>query len=156
MARALAETPAEPAPPAPCVAFPVLPALVADIWPQIEPLVASALAYAQGENTPADVRQRLLNGAAAMWLMLEPEGPVRGLMVAELVVYPQQRVANAWLLAGQQMETWLPVADATLEAWARQQGCTAIIGDGRRGWKPVLERLGYRPVAVKYRRDLEP
>lgn len=140
----------------PCVAWPVLPDLVPEIWTGIEPLIASALEYAQGENTTADVRARVIRGAAQLWLMIEPEGPVRGVMVSEIITYPRQRVANAWLLAGERMETWLQVAADHLEAWARQQGCAAIVGDGRRGWRPIIEKLGYRVVAWKYRKDLEP
>jgi hypothetical protein len=138
-----------------CVAWPILPELVQEVWPSIEARIADALAYAQGENTTSDVRQRVLSGSASLWLMIEPEGPVRGVMVAEIIGYPQQRVANAWLLAGEHQETWMPVADEKLEAWARQRGCVAITGDGRRGWRPILDKLGSRVVAWKYRKDLE-
>jgi hypothetical protein len=138
-----------------CVAWPILPELVPEVWAGIEPLIASALEYANGENTTTDVRARILNGRATLWLMIEPEGPVRGVMVTEIIVYPQQRLADVCLLAGERQESWLSVASDAAEAWGRQKGCAAVIASGRRGWWPFVEKLGYRVVAWHYRKDIE-
>jgi hypothetical protein len=151
--EAAAETQPAP-PPSSVVAFHVIAPVVPDIWPQVEPLIASALAYAQGECTTRDVLERLSTERAALWVMLQPEGPMLGVVVAEVIAYPQQRVANAWLIAGKDADFWLPAADAALEAWARQRGCVAITGGGRRGFRPMLEKLGYRQVTVTFRKEL--
>jgi hypothetical protein len=136
-------------------AFPVVgPDVLAAVWPNVEPLVASALAHTSGECTTADVAERLLDGRAALWIMVELDGPMLGILVAEVIHWPQQALANAWIVAGQDLDRWLPVANSTLEAWARARGCAAVIGEGRAGFVRRLAHLGYREVGRKYRKDL--
>jgi len=126
------------------------------IWPHVEPMIARALAYANGTAEPADVLQRVVEGQAWLWLVLEAGGPTRGVAVSEVLTFPRAREANIWLIAGEGMPGWLGALGDALEQWARSLGCVAIRGRGRKGWLPFMQQHGYAQIAVEYRKEIEP
>lgn len=75
-----------------------------------------------------------------------------GAIVTELIDFPNFRVVNYFLVAGE-----LPSVLAMqpeIDAWARTNGATRAVADGRLGWKRALEPYGWKQRSVGLYRDL--
>jgi GNAT superfamily N-acetyltransferase len=118
-------------------------------WVRCRPYVEAALARAGGTHDIDDVARLIGEGRAHFW------PGRRCAVVTEFYDYPRLRACNLWLLGGELKE--LLALRPAIEAWAKAQGCTRILGGGpRRGWARVLEPLGYRPEWIIYCKDLRP
>ncbi len=121
----------------------------AEAWGRCLPFVAAALAHAGGTHDIDDVARLIAQGRAHFW------PGRRCAVVTEFYDYPRLRACNLWLLGGELRE--LLRMRPVIEAWARGQGCTRMLGGGpRRGWGRLLEPLGYRPDWIIYRKELDP
>ena len=67
-----------------------------------------------------------------------------GAAITEIVVYPKRKVLNIFLAGGDLGQ--LLDMQASAAAWAKAQGCDALMMTGRAGWKRVL--TGWREVAT--------
>jgi hypothetical protein len=118
-------------------------------WRRCQAYVDAALARAGGTHGLEDVERLIAEGRAHFW------PGRRCAVVTEFYDYPRLKACNFWLLGGDLKE--LLRMRPAIEAWARAQGCTRILGGGpRRGWERVLEPLGYRPEWIIYCKDLTP
>ncbi len=109
--------------------------------------IESALKYAGGTHTYADVVAMVANGEAQFW-----PAP-HSCMVTEIVRYPQRTVLNVFLTAGRlgEIQIMLP----TILHWAVAEGCTSATFTGRKGWQRTFIRAqGWEPSLVMYAKDL--
>jgi GNAT superfamily N-acetyltransferase len=120
----------------------------AEAWTRCRPFIAAALAHAGGTHDIDDVAHLIARGRAQFW------PGRRCAVVTEFYDYPKLKACNLWLLGGDLRE--LLRMRPVIEAWAREQGCTRMLGGGpRRGWTRLLGPLGYRPDWIIYRKELE-
>lgn len=118
-------------------------------WNRCRPYVEAALTRAGGTHGLGDVARLIEQGRAHFW------PGRRCAVVTEFYDYPRLRACNLWLLGGDLKE--LLAMRPAIEAWARAEGCSRILGGGpRRGWARVLEPLGYRPGWIIYCKELNP
>jgi hypothetical protein len=90
----------------------------------------------------------LMEGRAQYWQR------ANGAVVTEIHTYPLLTECNWWLVAGQLDDCMALFPE--IEDWARRQGCTRMVGVGRAGWKPVVEKLGFREVGRSFRKEFAP
>lgn len=117
--------------------------VVEHFWPFAEPYIKRALDHASGELTPADLKEGCLSRAIQLWL-ISREKRIFGAITTEIVVYPQRKHCRIITLAGNDFESWVPLADTILDAWAAEQGCVAMEAYVRKGFVSKLAPLGYR------------
>lgn len=72
--------------------------------------------------------------------------------VVELVDYPAARACQVMWAAGT-LEA-IVAASPRLDAWARRQGCSEMLVEGRGGWARALKDIGYRQWSVTLRKAL--
>src|SRR5262245_43497735 len=100
-------------------------------WTRCRPYIEAALAQAGGTHAVEDVERLIAAGRAHFW------PGRRCAVVSEFYHYPRLKACNLWLLGGDLKE--LLRMRPAIEAWARAQGCTRMLGGGpRRGWARVL------------------
>jgi hypothetical protein len=121
----------------------------AQAWARCRPFVEAALTHAGGTHDIDDVAALIARGRAHFW------PGERCAVVTEFFDYPRLKACNLWLLGGDLRE--LMRMRPVIEAWARAQGCSRMLGGGpRRGWGRLLAPLGYRPDWIIYRKELDP
>jgi hypothetical protein len=75
-----------------------------------------------------------------------PDG--RGAIITELLNYPNYRVVNYWLAAGD-LRACLSLVPG-IEKWARGENCVRAIGLGRPGFRRILGSVGVDVVGIGY------
>jgi len=72
--------------------------------------------------------------------------------VVEIAAYPAATACQVMWGAGE-LDAIVDAAPR-LHAWARRQGCTEMLVEGRAGWVRALKDIGYRPWSVTLRKSL--
>lgn len=111
------------------------------IWEYVAPLLERALAHAHGEYELEDLRQLIQSGHMQLWIA-STTTELRGVVVTELLTYPQKRVCHFVFVSGDDLDSWLGL-EQVIEVWAYQRGAEIIRGMGRRGWKRALAVHGF-------------
>lgn len=104
---------------------PVDPRYIAQLWPQIGPMLDKALQTGAGEYNADQLKVMLVNGQQVL-LVVEHEDKVRGAFSIVFENYPNDRIAFVTAVGGRAMcdqQAW-----GQLEHWARLQGCTKVRG----------------------------
>jgi len=86
-----------------------------------------------------DVFDQVRRGDAQFWPF------ERSAAVTELIDHPQTRQLHLWLCGGE----WADLESHLSEVidWGRAEGCEWVTTAGRPGWKRVMARHGFGPVA---------
>lgn len=106
---------------------------------KIRVLIESALAYAGGTHTVADVLDAIRSGDAQLW-----SGP-NSCIVTEIDRQPRHSILHFFLAAGVAAE--LAAMTPLVCAWGREQGCVSARFVGRKGWaKSFLKDQGWHPA----------
>jgi hypothetical protein len=130
--------------------YAVNPADLARVWESVSALVGRAL-DADTQYSVADVRAGIEARTMQLWLGMEDRAIV-AVAVTQILVFPRMKVADLFVIAGEGIEAGVPLL-AGIEQWARREGCAAIQGCGRDGWKALLPS-GWSAFATLYRKSL--
>lgn len=110
--------------------------------------IESALAYAGGTHTFEDIRAGVEAGSFLAW------PGVRSIIITEILQYPQRRVLNFFLAAGElpELEAMYP----TVEMYGKLHGCASAVITGRKGWERsfLTKQEGWTPTLVVLEKQL--
>lgn len=110
------------------------------------------LAPAMGEGTTlSHVLSALYNQTAQLWIAAS-ETEMHMACVTKIVTRGTRKVCNIWLVGGSGVNNWLHYIE-TIEAWAKEQGCDAVVMEqARLGWQRLLKN--YKPLSMALERKL--
>lgn len=117
-----------------------------DVVDECRPWIEAALERSGGTHTFEDVKTAIEQGLMQLW------PTPGGCIVTEIIDYPRKRVLNVFLGSGE-LEQILDM-HASVEAWARAQGCVSLVMSGRWGWKRVLPKHGWKPTHLHFERGI--
>lgn len=100
----------------------------------------SALRYAGYSHSVDHVLEKVRQGKAQMWAGSESVG------ITEVIQYPQKKVCRIWLAAGDMDE--LKAMEPDVAQWARENGCSELTIEGRKGWAKVWKSYSTRCVEL--------
>ena len=105
-----------------------------------------ALRYSGGTHTFEDVRDAVAEGRMQLW------ENAQSMAITEIIVYPRKKVLHIFLASGtmQGVQDMLRAA----EDWGRMQGCEAVTFAGRRGWRRVMNKQGFRDALTVMEKGL--
>lgn len=118
----------------------VAPQYVAQLWPRVEPFIASAEKHSGGDYTLDQIRMYLNMGM--WWLVVAVEDQqIKGAMTGTFVSYPNDRVAYITATGGDGICTEDTLRQ--LREILKAQGATKIQAGGREAMVRMLRKLGF-------------
>ena len=124
----------------------------AALWPTVEPWVKAALSHGGLVYTPDDILTHLLTRRMKLWIARDGEA-IKGCCISVIERYERLCVCSVLVIGGTMAKDWLHFSEA-VEDWGRSMGAEYMQGCGRFGWAKKASPLGYKPVAVIYRKAL--
>jgi hypothetical protein len=115
-------------------------------WELHREKLIEAIEYTNGTHKEDDVLVAILSGALTLW------ADENGAVVTEIMNYPQIKVLNMFIVAGNL--GLLESMEPRLIEYAKQNGCKRITGGGRKGWTRSLP--GYSEAGYFMYKDLTP
>lgn len=120
----------------------VAPQFVAQLWPQIEPLIARAEKHAGGDYNMDQIRMYLNLGI--WWLVVvTKEDKIVGAVTGNFLSYPNDRVAFITTMGGEEMCN--DDALNQLRQILKAQGATKIQAVCRESMVRLLQKIGFSP-----------
>jgi hypothetical protein len=121
--------------------------LVESIWPHVTKLIERALIKSESDYTIEQVKARIEDGTALLWIIWSQPSTHSGDLLAagttELVKLTDGRlVCVVASCAGRNLKKWDCLL-ADIEAYAKREGCVAVRCYGRPGWARYLKGMGY-------------
>ena len=114
------------------------------VWKDCAPLLIPAL---HDGTTIENVLTAIFAKDAQLWIGSD-NGEIQVACVTELVRRGGCLYCNVWLTGGRGVNNWIYFLE-TIEAWAKEQGCDAMLIDrGRRGWGRLLPEYKIKTVSL--------
>jgi len=103
-----------------------------------------------------DVHDDLLWGKQSLWVALDGN-EIIGCCTVRINWYKTGlRTLSYEHLGGKDVERWLFEGHEILQNYAKDYGCTRLeVPQGRKGWTPLLKKIGYRTFAIRYEFELK-
>ena len=74
--------------------------------------------------------------------------------VTKIVTRGTRKVCNIWLVGGVGVNNWLHYIE-TIEEWAKEQGCDAVVMEqARQGWQRLPQLKKYKVISIALERKL--
>ena len=127
---------------------------LADRWHKIKPLVNKSLAYGMGDVTAHGLYIECLGSISQCWVMEDEEGNILGAAITRILTFAtyKELVIVTTTITG-----WSDVGPNVLEdieEFARGIGCKYTTVHGRKGWKRVLDKHGYKSPYITLMKEL--
>lgn len=120
------------------------PKRVQAIWPAARPLIEKA--YKDGDQiVPPNVLYDLVKGRRLLWLAVDEDKNILAAMLTQLFEMVSGKMCKMQECGGAQMHEWKHLRKR-IEDYARAEGCTRVLIEGRPGWKRVMS--DYEQIAV--------
>jgi hypothetical protein len=118
--------------------------------------IARAVEYSDGEETEETVFNGLMTSNMQLWLVgNEFDETIIGVLVTKVLNYADKhREVHIVAAGGKEVDKWMQYLDI-LEAFAHQQGATALRMHGRRGWQKKLKPFGFEERAIVMRKSID-
>lgn len=109
---------------------------IAPIWNDVSDFIQGGLA--EGEELTG-IMTRLAMKECQLWIAKDGDKIIAA-CITELVTIGNRKVCNVITVGGIRMNEWLGMSLTTIEAWARENSCTAMrFPEIRPGWQRVLK-----------------
>lgn len=120
------------------------PKRVAEIWPAARPLIEKA--YKDGDQViPLSILADLRTGKRLLWLAVDGEETIIAAMLTQLFNMVSGKMLKMQECGGERMPEWKHLR-RRIEDYARAEGCTRVLVEGRPGWQRIMP--DYERVAV--------
>lgn len=118
----------------------------AQSWAQVEPYVAEALKYANGDYTVDQMKLLVCTGQQLLLVAVDDVGQVHGAATISFINYPNDRVAFITAIGGK----FVIVKDTFLQMCRilGMQGATKIQGAVRPAMAKLCKKCGFSEVAA--------
>ena len=119
-------------------------------WAFYEKKIKRVLARADSGCTPEDVLTCVQLGSMQLWRDAE----CKAVGVTEIQTFPLFKVLLVFMVAGEDVRTWLQDGQRQFDSFAKQSGCKYVEFLGRPGWERMLDGFGYGRKMVRMRKEL--
>lgn len=120
------------------------PARVKEIWPAARPLIEKAYKDAD-QDVPFNILYDLIMGRRLLWLAVDENEDIIAAMLTQLFNMVSGKMCRMQQCGGARMQEWKHLRKR-IEDYARAEGCTSVMLEGRSGWARIMP--DYEQVAV--------
>jgi len=124
---------------------------VSDAWTVCGMFISEACRRGPCEFTPLELRDHCEAGDRALWSVRQVGKGIVGAAITTIVQEPNRRILVWTAVGGRRWDSWSHFEEV-IAATAKVNGCEAIRGYCRRGWKKKLK--SYREIGVILERQL--
>lgn len=125
----------------------VLPPTLDAVWSIVKPLLHQAEKHGDGMYDASDVYHLIKRHQMWLWVV---GTPIRGIIVTEIVRFPQDKRLLIFAVAGVRPDDWRGIL-AKIEAYGRDTGCSSVYLWGREGWKRELPEYEHTHCVLRKR-----
>ena len=125
--------------------------MLGSVWKKSERLIDKLQRVSHGRFESQDILHELFTGKQQFWAVWdeEVEGlPIIGVVITEVMQYPQRRILSIQYCTGSRLDEWMSDIIELLEQWAKTCGCDGMELTGRRGWARKLQPEGWEEEYV--------
>ena len=127
---------------------------VSAVWADVARVMNKSVDTSNGKYHIDDLFHGIQNNLYVLWVIMEEEEVIAAI-TTRIIEYPGKRAMAMDWIGGSKMGKWLPVAQETLERFARDNNCTHLEGYGRKAWGRWLGKYGWNPEYIAYRMEIE-
>jgi hypothetical protein len=133
---------------------------IAVTWPYIKEYVEKPLKRNTGESTLEDVFNCLLRGQANLWVGVEDNEGIIGILITEFIFYPQYKALCLKYIGTKPhtIDKWLDYSwqpDSPILEYAKQNQVKRIEGCARDGWLKLIEKYNFKKYYTVVTKDLD-
>ena len=121
----------------------ILPREVEGVWPEVAPLLAPAVALAEGETTMDLLLESLVAGVDTRLVVVTEDERVVVAGVLTMAIFPNKKVCQVSYAGGSRLDEWCDTSIQIIEKIAKDLGADAIYIQGRKGWVRRFRRHGF-------------
>src|SRR5512145_2640923 len=96
----------------------VPPSGLPDIWAEVKPLLERVLPTTAGRYQLVDVVHAIQNFQHQLWIALDEERKVKGIVTTTIITYPRKKAMVGLLCAGTELKHWMAPMLALLDHFA--------------------------------------
>ena len=127
---------------------------VSAVWADVARVMNKSVDTSNGKYHVDDLFHGIQSDLYVLWVIMEEEKVIAAI-TTRIIEYPGKRAMAMDWIGGSKMGKWLPVAQETLERFARDNNCTHLEGYGRKAWGRWLGKYGWNPEYIAYRMEIE-
>tara|TARA_Y100000114_G_scaffold45933_1_gene41671 strand:+ start:549 stop:968 length:420 start_codon:yes stop_codon:yes gene_type:complete len=126
---------------------------VGAVWADVAKVMNKSVNTSNGKYHIDDLFHGIQSDLYVLWVIMEEEEVIAAI-TTRIIEYPGKRAMAMDWIGGSKMGKWLPIAQETLERFARDNNCTHLEGYGRKAWGRWLGKYGWNPEYIAYRMEI--
>jgi hypothetical protein len=117
-----------------------------EFWPLVKHEVERAFRSNLDRMDIDDIEQALIDKRMQLWVI--HEGEIKCVIVTQIVNYYKCKAVRVLTVTGLGHKEWIQLGFDTLAAWGRENGCSLMEMQGRKGWEKPLKKLGFEDPEI--------
>jgi hypothetical protein len=117
-----------------------------EFWPLVKHEVERAFRGNFHRLDLDDVELALKEKRMQLWAI--HDGGVKCVIVTQIVNYYKCKAVRVLTVTGIDHKEWLQLGFDTLMAWGKENGCSLMEMQGRKGWEKPLKQLGFEEPEI--------
>ena len=126
---------------------------VSAVWADVARVMNKSVDTSNGKYHIDDLFHGIQSDLYVLWVIMEEEKVIAAI-TTRIIEYPGKRAMAMDWIGGSKMGKWLPIAQETLEKFAKDNNCTHLEGYGRKAWGRWLGKYGWNPEYIAYRMEI--
>lgn len=123
---------------------------VDSVWETFRPQILKALTKGAGEHQTEEFFREQVKSGAMVMLIAHDDGPI-ACGILSVINYTKHKVLFIELLAGKDLDSWLPSVETILKQYRDQIGATTIEASCRPGFVKKLANWQRKAVLMELR-----
>ena len=123
------------------------------VYDDVLPIMRRADAWGRGHITAETILIECIARNMQLWVVGANQQDIKGVVVTQIIDYPEIRACRYVLAAGWDSHEWLKF-DEVISVWAKERGAEMMEAVGRPGWLKAVKKLGWTSTMRLYEKEI--